>query len=812
MGALLQDLRYAVRMLAKSPGFTAVAVLTLALGIGAVTAIVSMIKCLVLDPLPYPAASRLVRIWWDDPSASVLMRDRRPLYAPDYLDLREQATSFEDMGAWAIHRFNLGGDKPESVQGAACSAGLLRTLGVRPALGRWFADAEAQPGMDHVAVIGHGLWSRRFAADPKVIGQAIRLNGQSFTVVGVMPPGFFLASAPWESRPAFDVWTPLVLNRNDRGSNNLLVAGRLKPGATQQAAETELKTVAGRLALAHPETNQKTTFWQAPASVDDLMAGAFIHFAWLLASVWMVLALASKNVAGMLLARGLGRQSEMAVRVSLGAARRHIVRLLLTESLLLSLIAGATGILLAVWSLHVLTGLLPPGLAPRTGVRIDGWMLLFSAGLAGLTALMSGLTPALAAAKTDLMSTLKEGGTSQAGSQASQRRLRQLAIGQILLAIVLVNGAILLSSSYRNLLVTHRALATDQVLTAEITLPGPNYARPEARIALWDQLVGRVRTLPSVSAAAVCSKLPLEWGRFYPVLREGESFDPKTSQPYLTIPQWSTVSPAYFSAMGIPLLKGRLLEDADAGTPGQHVVINRTMADRLWPGQDPLGQRVRQNAAVPGWSAIVVGVVGDVRQRSMEGTRPEMYFPYTWIPAPDARLVVRSQGDSRALTGAIRKELAGLDADLALGNVRSMGEVFATNTRSYRFLTAMIDLFMALALGLAAIGVYGTLSFHVAQRSREIGVRIAMGADRRAILLMVLGQAGRWVGIGVAAGLAATLGGAEILRAMVHGTSPLDARSLAAGVAVVLAASLVACWLPAHRATRTQPVEVLRAG
>jgi putative ABC transport system permease protein len=801
-----RDVRHGLRALRKSPGFTAVAVLILTLGIGAAITIVSVMKCLVLDPLPYPAAGRLVRVWGGEREG---LFAHAPLSTPDYIEIRGQASTFDEMGAFNTRKFNLGGDRPEAISGVACTPSLLRTLGVQPALGRWFAEAEGQPGARRVALLSQGLWTSRFSADPQAIGRDIRLDGQNFTIVGVMAAGFEVVSS-MSRNPTADVWTPLVLDRNDNRREVLWlsVIGRLKSGVTSQMAKAELAAIAAGLARAHPGANLagRRAFWPVSLSV-EVVGYPALRLSWLLAAVWVVLSLACQNVACMLLARGLRRQTEIAVRVSMGAARGHIIRLMLTESLLLSLMAGAAGIVLAMLSLKVLAVFLPPGLAPRGGIRIDGWILLFTVGLSGVTALMSGLAPALVAAKTDFIATLKEGGNSQLGSQASQRRLRRLVIGQIAAALVLVNGAILLATNYRSLLETQRQLASDRVLAADIALNGPGYLKPAARVEFWERLIERVRRLPGVQAAAVTTKLPFEVRGAVDVLAEGQPFDARIPRPFVERP---TISPGYFTAVGIPLLRGRMLEDADSRAQIQNIVVNRALAGLFWPGQNPLGKHLRGNCSeCPWW--VVVGLVDNVRQQDDAPALPEMYFPFKEHPEAESKLVVRSLGDPRSLTVAIRSAVAGLDEDIALANVRTMKAEFDSNTQSLRFLTWMVNLFMAVALGLAAIGTYGTLSFYVAQRSREIGVRIALGSSRGAILRVVFQQAARWIGIGAAAGLVLTIGMAEILRSMMHALNPLDSLSVCASVAVVVGATLLAAWLPARRAMRIDPMTALRS-
>ena len=801
-----RDVRHGLRVLRKSPGFTAVAVLILSVGIGAAITVASIVKVMVLGPLHYPDPGRLVQIWGGERESLLA---HAPLSTPDYLDIREQGTAFAESGAFTARLYNLGGDRPEAVRGMACTPGLLRALGVQPVLGRWFSETEGQPGAGRVAILSHRWWSSRLSGDRSAVGQAIRLDGESYTVIGVMPAGFDVLSSVYSNQTT-DLWTPLALDRGD-GRRNILwlpVIGRLKPGATAQDARAELKTIAARVAKADSGANSglRRAFWPVSLSL-DVVGIAAIRLSWLMGAVWIVLSLASQNVACMLLARGLRRQTEIAVRASMGAGRGHIIRLMLTESALLSVAAGAAGIVLAVICLRALEGVMPPAMAPPGGIRIDGWIAAMAAGISALTALMSGITPALVAARTDFLATLKEGGNNQSGSKASLRRLRRLVIGQIAASLVLVNGAILLSSNYRGLLDKQRSLDSERVLTAGIALNGENYAKPAARMAFWERLLERVRAIPGVEAAAVGSKLPIEMRGSVDVLMEGQPFDPKTPRPFVERP---VMSADYFAAAGISLVRGRYPVEADArGTP-RNIVINRAMAVRFWPEQDPLGKRLRGNCPnCPWW--MVAGVVENVRQRDDAPTQPEMYFPFSESPEREAKLIVRARGDGRFVTTAVQKEMAALDSDLALDHPRTMREEFDSRTQTTRFLTMMVNLFMAVALGLTAIGTYGTLSFHVARRSREFGVRMALGASRGAILRAVFRQAIPWFATGAAVGLAFTILTAEIMRAALDAINPLDAGAVGASVAVVIVPTALAAWLPARRAMRIDPIAALRS-
>jgi putative ABC transport system permease protein len=803
---MIQDLRYALRQLAKAPGFTAVAVLTLALGIGANTAVFSVFKTLVLEPLSYPAADRLVHIWSTEPEGSW----QNPLAEPDYADLREQTTSFAETAMYGVQFFNLGGERPESVQGASCTAGLFRTLGVQPALGRWFNDADEQRGAPPTVIISQALWRRSFAADPELIGQSIRIDGQDITVVGVMSASFdFLC--PWALGTSTDLWIPRSPSRNNnaRGSLSQLVVARLKSGVTTGTANAELKTFGSRLAQAHPESNQRITFWLQPfpAQFNGPVAKRLIA---LWGAVGLVLLLACANVAGMLLARGSSRQAEIGVRVALGARRRDIGRLLLTESLLLALLGSGAGLLLAAWGIDAMQGFAPAELTRAHRFQLDGWALAFATATAVGTALVCGLPPTLVAARTQIIDTLKESGLSRSTSRTRHRFLRGLVVAQIAAALLLVNVAVLLFSSYRKVAAASSDLATEKVLTAHLSLAGPKYRQAGTRAALGEQLLTRLQTLPGVQAVGVTTKLPFEGGNNTNILLAGESFDPGSPKPDVEV---STVTPGYFAAMGLRLFKGRLLTVADASSSGeQGILVNRAFVDHYWPGQDPLGRRVRPNTLRPDWTAAIIGVVENARQQgATQAAIPEMYFAFANDWRRNTTLIVRTAGDARALTAAIRQELARLDPDLPLGQVRTMQDVFSGTVQTWRFMIGLTDLFMGLALLLAAVGLFGTLSFYVGQRTREIGIRIALGADRRTILRLVFQQAGRWVGSGAIVGLAGSVALALLLRSEFYEIDPLEPRYLFSALAVVIAAALLAAWLPARRATRINPVEALRS-
>ncbi|UCD52524.1 MAG: ABC transporter permease [Phycisphaerales bacterium] len=800
MGALWQDMRYGIRMLTKSPSFTIVAVLTLALGIAASTALFAVLKALVLDPFPFPESDRIVYVWNDV---------GWPLSTPDFKDIREQNRSFEEIGAFTHERYNLGLESPESVYGVRCTSGVLRTLGMAPLLGRWLEEDDESPGAEQVAVISHSLWSRCFAADPNVLGKSVRLNGRGTTVVGVMPASFEFPSV-WYGGNDYELWVPLRFGSRSRGNYWLLGIGRLKENVSVQAADADLKIIGKRLARAYPDTNLHkpmvvhSLHWQMTRR---MASGMRILFG----AVTLLLLVACANVAGMLLARGTRRQGEFAVRLALGARRLTVVRLILAETLLLGLLASAAGVLLAVWGVDIVRNLIPPALvtgARRAAIRVDGTVLLFSIGLALLTSFASGLLPAVTTAYAPVRETLKEGGRSRTGSHLRYRFLRQLVAAQIAIAVVLANGAILLSGSYLNVFEANRRLDTQQVISAEIVLPGEQYDQERVRIQFWDQLSERIAALPGVRAVGVTTKLPLEGGTSRAILVDDEVYDPTARRTYV---EESLITSGYFAAMGLALLSGRPPESQDASAESVGIVINRAMAEHFWAGENPVGKRVRPNSSEPQFNAHVLGVVEDTRQWNAEhAPRPEMYFPYAFWAHESANLIVRATGDAQVLTPMIRSELAALDRGLPLANVRTMKEVLQASNSGRRMSALLINTFMVTALILTAVGIYGTLSYHLLQRQRDIGIRIAMGALPGDVLNFVLRQAGVWVIAGLLIGMALAGVSSLILRSQVYGISPWHPLPLLLGLTAVGTAASLACLLPARHAAKIGPMEALR--
>jgi putative ABC transport system permease protein len=802
MSTLMNDIKYSFRQLRKSPGFTAVAVLTLGLGIGATTSLFSVFNALVLDPFPYPESDRIVYVW-SGPNWS--------LSALDYLDIKEQMTSFSDFGVYQPDRMNFGGEKSESIYGIRCTSGVLHTLGMHPMLGRLLNESDDQPSAEPVVVISHALWTRSFAANPQVIGKTMKLNGHETTIIGVMSADFEFSS-PWYSGQEYELWTPFAFDIKERGRGNywLLSIACLKPGVSVKAADAEIKTIGARLAKVYPETNTNKAM-SVVSLRDQMTSNTLSRMRMFLGAVTLLLLVACANVASMLLARGTQRHDEFSVRLALGASRYTVARLLFAEALLLGLFGSVAGILFAIWGTTALRNLIPAQLfiqARRTAIRINGLVLLFSIGVALLSALLAGLLPALTAAKTSIIETMNAGGRSKTVSRIRHRFLHQLTVAQISVAVVLANCGILLFASYINVFKSNKILDTEQVLSVELTLQGDKYNENKSRLAFCDQLFERIGALPGVQKVAATSKMPLEGGSNGSFLVDEEVYDPAIKRQLI---EQSRISPDYFAAVGLTMMKGRVPVPTDAKNNSVGVVINRAMAEHYWKGKEVIGKRIRPNAPNPPLYAEVIGVVEDVRQFGSEHPpMPEMYIPYAFGVPSKAFLIVRTSGDASALVPAIRNELAALDPDLAIANVRKMKDVLNASVSDRRLSASLINVFMVTTLILTMVGIYGTLSYNLLQRKQEIGVRIAVGALSHHILRFVFHQAGFCVITGLVMGLILTAGISFLMRSMVYNISPWNPLSLFFGLCTVGCAACLACIIPALRATRVDPMEALR--
>lgn len=805
MDKSLHDMRYGVRILLRNPGFSAVVVIALALGIGATTALFTVVNAVLLRPLAYPESDRLVTVWEDHRGreSSVVARPEREWTSlPNYLDWRDQNTVFERMAAFQDWGPTLTtGGEPEGLAGMSVSHEMFALLGVDPSLGRSFRPEEDQPGAERVVVISHSLWQRRFGSSPDVLGTPITLGDNSYTVIGVMRPGFQFPGAF-----DLDVWRPLTPAFNTecgRGCVVLRVLARLKPDATLERANLEMQAIAARLAEQYPDSNAGIGVTLLPLKellVGDIRPTLVVLFG----AVLFVLMIACANVANLLLARATRREREMAVRVALGASRLRIIRQLLTEGLILSLFGGALGLLLSFWLVDVLVTLNPDS-APSPGeIGIDRVVLAFTFSTAVLTGLLFSLAPALRSSRPQLSESLKEG---RASSGTSAGVIRSgLVVSEVALALVLLIGAGLLMKSFVNLLRVDSGFDPSNVLTLRLLLPAARYPDRQQTASFYAQLVERLRLLPGVESAGAVSSLPLgDENTDVSFLIEGRPESPPGQEPAAW---YSTVTPDYFTVMKMQMISGRRFTDADQRGGRLVVIINQTMARRYFPGEDPIGTRIGSPRA---WREIV-GVIADVKHFGLDAAaRPSMYFPHSQVSQREMTLAVRAaSGEPLSLASAVRTEVWALDGNLAITNLNSMERIVSSSLSDRRATLLLLGVFAGLATLLAGVGIYGVMAYVVTQRTHEIGIRIALGAGRRTVLALVLKQGMVLCLAGVAVGLAASFALTRVMSALLFGVSATDSSTFAAVPILLVAAALAAIVIPARRAMRVEPMVALR--
>jgi putative ABC transport system permease protein len=799
---MIQDLRYGVRMLLKHPGFTTIAVITLALGIGANTAIFSVVNAVLLRPLPYQEPERLIRLWesnpgrgWPEFSASAL----------NFEDWRKQQTVCEQLAAYEFATFNLtGGGEPERAAALGVTANLFPTLGTPPALGRNFLPEEEQAGRHRVAILSDGLWRRRFGADPQLIGRQVQLSGENYTVVGVMPPRFQLT-------PGAELWTPLVLGaalapwHANRSHHNIHVIGRLKPGVSLAQAQAAMDVLARQLEQQYPKSNagwgvRMRAFydWLVPEQVRRSALALF-------AAVGFVLLIACANVANLTLARAATRRRELAIRAAMGAGRTRVMRQLLTESLLLATLGGLAGALLARWGVELIKAGASFNIPRLNETRVDLRALGFTLIVSLLTGLIFGLAPAWQASKLNLNGTLKEGG--RGGD--SRRGLRgALVVGEVALALVLLLSAGLMIRSFANLQNAPLGFTPENVLVMQINLPGSKYGEKAQRVNFYNQLLERLRAAPGVVDAAAVTQLPLfsgaSWAQEITVEgREAAPSDAKLSA------RTFAATPRYFQTMGIPLLQGRDFTEQDGGDGPLNLIVSESFARRFWPNENPIGKRFRTGAF--DLFGTVVGVVANVRNVSLESEGgPAFYFSHGRIGMPALTVVARTVAPPETMTAALRAQAHSLDRDLPVYNVRTLDQLVYNAAGQPRFQTTLLSLFSVVALLLAAIGVYGVMAYAVTQRAHEIGVRMALGAQPRDALRLVVRQGMTLSLIGVAIGLALAFGLTRFLRGLLYQVSATDALTFAIIPLLLVGVTLLACYVPARRATKVAPLLALR--
>lgn len=802
---LLHDLRYAVRMQLKNPAFTIIAIIALALGIGANTAIFSVVNTVLLRPLPYKDPERLVMIW-EDSSRHGYPRDTPA--AANFVDWRDQSQSFEGMAAIADTSFNLtGSGEPERLEGRRVSANLFPLLGVEPHIGRVFNAAEDQQGSHRVVLLSYPLWQRRFGADPNIVGQSLTINGDSYVVVGVMPARFQFPTSDDEA------WVPIAFTPQEAANRNrhyLQVVGRLKPGVSLEQAQTELSTIATRLQQQYPQSNADlgaTVQSLHEHLVGDIRPALMI----LLGAVGLVLLIACANVANLLLARAAVRQKEIAVRVALGARRWRLIRQFLTESVLLSTLGGIAGLAIAYGGLVLLRAFIPENISQAREISVDFKVLGFTLLVSVLTGLIFGLAPAIQAARFNQIETLKEGGRD-AATGGSGKRLRSLLVtAEVAISLVLLIGAGLLINSFLRLRSVDPGFRPDNLLTMKIVLPEPKYAEFERRSVFYQDLIQRVQSLAGVRSAAVTTNLPLyRQGNMISVSIEGRP-EPPPGQELIVVTR--IISPGYFDTMGIPLLGGRQISEQDTATTPNVAVISETMARRFWSGEDAIGKRIAAGRVqTPDDWIQVIGVVKDVRQFELTmDPKPQMYLSYRQAGFFAPRdLVVKTDVDPAGMATTVRKAVWDIDKDQPVSNIRTMEEIFADSIARQRFSMLLLAIFAGVALVLAGVGIYGVMSYSVAQRTHEIGIRMALGAQTGAVLKLAVGYGMKLVIAGLVIGLIAAFLLTRVMSTLLFGVTATDPTTFILISLLLVCVAVLASYIPARRATKVDPIIALR--
>ena len=804
MTTLWQDLRYAFRAMLKRPGFTLIAVITLALGIGSSTAMFTVVDAAVIRGLPYRSPDQLFHMWERTPQKGF---DQREFSYPDYQDYLQNGVC--DIAAYTGGGTILNGNgESERVFAPAVSANFFSVLGVDPIRGRAFQAGEDKQGGPKVAVLSYGLWQRRFGANEGTVGQQINLAGESYTVIGVLPQSFQFAMRPADLFLPYQPTQNQLTRRYMHGTN--LIA-RLKPGVTVSQAQAELSLITARIDEQHKESHAGVLLKLIPLQ-EQVVGQVKPILMILLAAVGFVLLIACANVANLLLTRSLSRQKEVGIRVALGASRWRVVRQLLTESVLLSVVGGAVGLLLAYWGTAALVSMLPPNqinaLPFLQYLKVDARMLGFSFALSVLTGMVFGLAPALQSSRLELTGVLKEGGRNTSGS-VSHRLRSGLVMTEIALAVVLLVGAGMLLKSLMRLLSTDPGFNPENVLTMTVVLPAAKYTDANTQISFQDQLQERLRTLPGVGGVGTVNILPLQPGNTTRVNVEGDPIPPPGQELEANI---RTVSGEYFHALGVPLQSGRMFDPRDKANTQPVVIIGKTMADRIFAGRDPIGRRLKY-AGVEAPPITVVGVVGDVKITGLDQeTRPVIYYPFRQNSSIFTNLVVRTTNDPSALAGTIRNEIRGLEPAVAIFNVQAMPELISNSPAAFmrRFPATLIGVFAGLALLLSAIGIYGVVSYSVSQQTHYIGVRMALGARASDILKLVLKQGLVIAVAGIAIGSVGAFVLMRLLQSLLFEVRANDASTYGVVAVTLFFIALLACYLPARRATRVDPLVALR--
>ncbi|HYV06857.1 MAG TPA: ABC transporter permease [Blastocatellia bacterium] len=811
METLLQDLRYAMRMLIKQPGFSIVAIIALALGIGANTAIFSVVNAILLRPLNYKDSERLVQVYHNYPKLDL----KASVSASGYSHYRDTVESFDAIAAatgWPVNLTDSG--EPERLQGVAVTHTFFSLLGVEAARGRLFSPEEDLPGRNRVIVLTDSLWKRRFAADPNLIDNTVRLNGENYTVIGILPPGFQFGREFGQVQELYSpiAFTPQQLDPGRWRNEFLFVMARLKQGVTIEQAQAEMDTVAANVRERYfggGDANDPRSWGLLLASlrenvVGDIRPALLI----LLAAVAFVLLIACANVANLLLARAALRNKEIAIRSALGAGRWRVTRQLLTESVLLAMAGGAVGLALAYWGMTALLSIMEDKIPRSTEIGIDTRVLLFTVGVSLLTGIIFGLFPALQASKHDLHSILKEGGRSG----AARRSVRGLfVVAEVALALVLLVGAGLLLKSFQKLQEVNPGFRADHLLTMQLALPGTRYNEPQQIDAFFQQVLEKVKSIPGIESAGVSTSVPMSGsGSSGSFSIEGRTPGPGEMSPWGN--RWFAGA-SYFQTMSIPLIRGRYFDDRDVREAPQVAIIDETMQRKFWPDDDPVGKRItfqRDAQGNPIWREIV-GVVGHVKQRGLDGESPVQYYvPHRQLPSAGVFFVARTSGEPSSVAGAVRGAVQQVDSELPVFRVSTMERMVADSMAQRRFAMTLLGVFAMVALILASVGLYGVMSYSVTHRTNEIGIRMALGARVPDVLGMVIGQGMKLSIAGVAIGLAGAFGLTRLMESLLFGVSTTDPWTFFAVALVLAGVSLLACYIPARRATKVDPMIALR--
>jgi len=804
MQTLWQDLRYGARSLLKRPGVTLIAVITLALGVGANTAIFSVVNAVLLRPLPYPEPERLVMALLTAQGQS-----QTSLGMADFLAVRERNQSFESVTSFSLSGFTLtGGERPEQVFGAWVSADFFATLRVMPARGQAYQAEDERPESARVVVVSHSFWQRRLAAEPQVIGKTINLNSTPYTVIGVLPESFHFALPP-----DAELWPVRVVRPpSRRGPYFTRCVGRLKQGVTEQQAQADLSAIAAQVKQQFPNTpfSAMTTRPLMASVVGGVGRGLLV----ILGAVAFVLLIAAANVANLQLAHAASREREMAVRLALGANRWRIVRQLLTESLLLASVGGVCGLLLGRWGMDLFRTFGPANLPRLQEINLDVRVLGFTMLAALLSGLIFGMAPALQSSRADLNEALKQGARAGTESHGRKRLRGLLVVSEVALTLVLLVGAGLLLRSFWRLQEVNPGFEPDHLLTAQISLPAARYAEDQKIVAFYQDLINRLESLPGVQAAGIGMSLPpnqLQISNDFGI--EGRPLAPGQRRP---VAEELTISPDYFTALGVPLLRGRFFTDADKAGAPPALIINEAMARRYFPNEDPVGKRLQTGDPNPNapWQTIV-GVVGNVKYAGLKAAEAiTMYAPYTtpdWVSSSRSMyLVVRTTHEPLSLSSALRQQVRALDQDLPVTKLKTMEHVIYESIAGQRFGTSLLGLFAAVALLLATVGIYGVISYAVTERTHEIGIRMALGAHISDVLRLVIGQGMKLALGGVAIGLAASFALTRLMKTLLFGVSATAPLTFSGITVLLTVVSLLACWLPARRATKVDPMVALR--